>query len=125
MKDLVIDKGYWYLASPYSKYEGGPWMAWTDISRIAMRLTHLGIVVYAPISHSHSLHVFQALTEPTVDWLKIDKHFVDLSHGLIICAMDGWDQSSGVAKEIGWFKESGKPMYLMDPYTLDYSVFGG
>lgn len=125
MKDLIIDKGYWYLASPYSRYEPGPWLAWTEISRIALRLTYHGVVVYAPISHSHSLHTFRGLHEPDVDWLAIDKHFVDLSHGLIICTMDGWEESSGVKKEIGWFKESGKPMFTMDPVFLAHEPFTG
>jgi uncharacterized protein DUF1937 len=121
--ELKIADGFWYLATPYSKWPGG------DLERaahcaswLAGKCIERGVTVYSPIAHSHPINV---ATQGLVgfDWLKFDKKFVDLSHGALIALFDGWDESVGVKMEIGWFRDSGKPMYFLDPKDLSFWPF--
>lgn len=119
---MKLKSGFWYLASPYAKWKSKDDAA-AHVAAIAGRLLAQGVTTFSPIAHWHFIRQYA----PTInslthdEWLQTDKHFVDQAYGLIVAGLPGWKESAGVAEEIGWFKEAGKPMFLLDPMDLSCS----
>ncbi len=108
--------GYWYLASPYSKYDAGIHVAWMDICYEAANLIRAGIPVYSPIAHTHPIadHGDIDPYDHTI-WLPADLPLMQAAKGLIVCMMQGWEESYGIGEEIKEFKKTGKPIIYMTP----------
>jgi hypothetical protein len=114
--ELRVASGYWYLASPYSKYPGGIEAAFAEISRVTARLTQRGIRVYAPIVHGHPQSQYGGIDPfDHAVWMAIDAPWVRDAHGLIVCKMDTWDKSCGIGEEIKEFTAAGKPVVYLEP----------
>ena len=106
--------GFWYLATPYSKYSRGITEAFEDAASIAGTLVEKGIRIYSPIAHSHPIAVHGDIDpEDHSIWLSLDEPFMEAAVGLIVAKMAGWDVSYGIEKEIKAFRQMKKPiMYL-------------
>lgn len=108
-----------YLATPYARAPGGIWKAFFDASELAARLLQAGMKIFCPIAHGHPIAVFGGL-DP-VDhsiWLPFDEAMMDAAHVLIVAHLEGWESSKGVAHEIEYFRERGKPIFDLEPKTL-------
>jgi nucleoside 2-deoxyribosyltransferase len=111
-----MDSRLWYMASPYSKYSGGIESAFVEASRQAAFLKNHGIDVFAPIPHSHPIAIHGGLDAYDYDlMLGWDKKFIDRCDGIIVCMMDGWQDSHGVQWEIEKFTQQQKPIIYMTP----------
>ncbi|WP_170162477.1 DUF1937 family protein [Methylocystis hirsuta] len=109
-----LDKsGYWYLASPYEQYPYGHDRATTDVAQIAANLVERGIVVFAPIVHSHHLVPWLSRKLTHQEWLNFDVPFLDAAVGLIVAKMPGWHNSNGVQFEMAYMHKRGKPVFLL------------
>lgn len=108
------EAGYYYLASPYSKYPEGEEQAFIDISKIAANLIQSGIIVYCPIAHSHPLTIHGTAEKSYDIWLPLDQVFIAKSTGLIVAKMKTWKQSYGINFEIAECKALNKPIYYLD-----------
>lgn len=107
------DTRAWYLCTPYSKYEAGREQAYLDAAKMTMYLQENSIHLYCPIVHSHTPNKFVSNTKLNNNhdfWLTIDKKFVKHSRGLIVCKMQGWNESKGISIEIDYAKELGLPI---------------
>ena len=115
----MADGGFYYLASPYSKWEGGLDDAAYVVSEIAGRLISRGLCVFCPIAHTHSV-AYAADIEPLNHdiWLPMDEPFMRTARGLIVAGMKGWRDSYGIGEEIKHFAQAGKPRYLLDTASL-------
>jgi hypothetical protein len=109
-----------YLATPYTKYEGGIDIAFAEAARIAALLLTTGVRVYSPIAHTHPLAISGYL-EPLDHsiWLPFDEAMMDAADCLIVAHMKGWDVSYGVKHEIEFFRREQKPVVHINPVTLD------
>lgn len=117
---LRIPSGYFYLASPYSKYYAGLHAAFEDICQIAGKLIALGVPVYSPIAHTHPVAIHSGMNPLDHEiWLPADKPMFEAAHGLIVAQMDGWADSYGVQVEIQWAREAGKPVHYLLPDDLE------
>jgi hypothetical protein len=117
--------GFYYLATPYSKYPGGLDAAAEEACRVAGAVIKRGLVVYSPIAHSHAIAHTPGVNLDAASheiWMRVDEVFVDRSMGLIVVDMDGWRDSKGVGIEIGWCRDAKKPMFLLDPVTMAFRV---
>lgn len=114
--------GLIYLASPYTKYEHGLFVAFREAARLASELAKRGITAFSPIVYSHLLSV-QGGISPTSHsfWMSYDKPFMCSSGALLIAKMDGWDSSQGVQEEILIFRALEKPVFYLSPDTLEIS----
>lgn len=115
--DLKIESGFWYLGTPYSKYAGGTEEAFFRACEIAARLIACKIPVFSPIAHSHPIAELGGLD--ALDhgiWLPADRPFMEAAFGLIVGMMPGWKESVGLAHEIEFFREAGKPVIYLDPF---------
>lgn len=114
IKDLVLDKGYWYLATPYTKYEEGLEAAYIEASTAAGVLLKQGVHTFCPIAHSHPIAAYGDI-EPTSHkiFMPLDHQFMTPAHGLIVVMMPGYEKSKGIRIEYDTFNEQGKPIYFL------------
>jgi len=115
---LRIERGFWYLASPYAKW-GDFEQAFQHAAAIAGRCLKQGVFVFSPISHCHPISEYGMGECSNHDvWMPLDKQFVDASFGIIVAGFPGWDESRGIGMEVQWAKEQGKSVWLMSPEDL-------
>ena len=110
-----IRRGFWYLATPYSKHPRGRQVAYEQ----AVSQTHLllaaGVVVYSPITQNHPIAEMHDMPTQFEFWERFDKTMIHSSAGLIFCKLDGWSESVGVDAEIRFAREIGRPVLAMVP----------
>jgi hypothetical protein len=110
---------FWYVASPYSRYPLGIVHAHAEICRQTALLVKAGIPAFSPIAMTHPIAI-----EGDIDpfdhniWLEADRTFMEAAKGLIVCKMQGWEESYGIGVEIESFERQGKPVYWMEPGEL-------
>ena len=120
LNELKQAKGPWYLCTPYSLYPQGHEAAWLEACRIAARLMRAGVNVFSPIAHSHPIAMHGNLDHLSHDlWLKQDLAHIEVAPGCIVACMPSWGESKGVAWEMERFSALGKPVYLLEPVTLE------
>ena len=109
-------KGFWYLGSPYSKYPLGLEQAFREVCRCAAVFVREGIPVYSPIAHTHPIAMEGRLDplDHTI-WLAFDAPMMAAAEGLIVCEMQGWQESEGLKKEIEFFESRDRPVTFFDP----------
>lgn len=116
ISEIPAGPGYWYLASPYSKYPAGIEQAWRDVCAVGARLVAAGVPFYCPIAETHS--IAEAGKIDPLDhgiWMDHDMPLLWASRGILVADMDGWQDSYGVGAEIEFAKSEGKPVYLLKP----------
>jgi hypothetical protein len=111
---LRASKGYWYLATPYSKYPGGIRQAYIEACRAAAWLLRQGVMVFCPIAHSHPIAVYGEI-DPLDHgvWIPADTPIMRKATGLIIAMMPTWQESYGIRVERAEFGLAGKPIEHM------------
>ncbi len=109
-----------YVASPYSKYSSGIWAAFEEISAICAKLVLMDINIYSPVIHSHPIAVYGGL-DPLDHklWLKVDEPMMKKADALLVSMMDSWQESFGVQYEIAQFELLDKPVYYLNPETME------
>lgn len=113
-----------YAATPYSKYHAGVEHAFQDAASIMGVLVKRGLKVYSPICHTHPIAIYGGIDPGLHDiWLPFDEALMDVSDALLIIKMQGWDASYGIEYEVDYFSEDGKPIFLLDPITLDVEAW--
>lgn len=107
--------GYYYLASPYSKYPDGIDAAFIEVCRAAGYLVSRGVRVYCPIAHTHpiAIHSNQDPLDHEI-WVPLDRPLMGGAVGLVVYEMDTWRDSYGIALEVHHFHRVGKPIYGME-----------
>lgn len=115
--------GYWYLATPYSKFPGGHEAAFKAALEQCALLNRAGRPTFSPIVHSHLLVVHGGMEGQTdfAAWREFDEYLLAPAAGLIVCTLDGWHESVGVKAEVTWFKRRrpSRPVLLMFPGDPD------
>lgn len=107
---------FWYLATPYSRFEGGIEAAFTAASQQAAVLVRAGVPVFCPIAHSHPIAMHGGIDPYDHEiWLPADGPMMEAASGLIICKLPGWSESVGIAHEVEVFRAAGKPVVYMEP----------
>lgn len=105
-----------YLATPYSNYEGGLEKAYRDARLIAARFVKQGVAIYSPIVHSHPIARIGGIDPLDHEiWLSIDDPIMRAADALIVAMLRGWETSMGVRHEIEHFLAAGKPIVYHDP----------
>lgn len=104
---------FYYLASPYTH----PSLITRtqraiDVNRYAGELMAAGMFVYSPIWATHEICGRHGLPTDHEWWLGFNKAFLDAAAGVIVCAIDGWRDSRGVAQEIAYAREMGLGVWI-------------
>ena len=110
-----IGCGYWYVASPITRYPRGLSAAVRDASRAAAVLVAHGVPLYCPAAHSHALAKHGGL-DPLDHglWLPQCMPLLDAAGGLIVLTLDGWRDSYGMGVERKRFRATGRPIVEWD-----------
>lgn len=119
---MICDrKSLLYLATPYSRYPGGIERAFQDAAELAARLLTAGYRVYSPIAHTHPIAIHGGLDplDHTI-WLPFDETMMLAADAILVAHMEGWQASKGIAHEIAFFRDHGKPILNVDPETLAF-----
>lgn len=108
-----------YLATVFTTYYLGHKAAWLEACRLDAALKLQGRQVFSPIAYGYSLVLNGGL--PAVDhalWMEICRPYMEFSDSLLVAMMDGWKKSRGIAEEIAYFREQGKPVAFLNPHTM-------
>lgn len=117
-----MNKKYWYVASPYSKYPEGIEQAWINVCKITGKLISAGVPVYSPIAHTHPIAIYAEIDPYSHDiWLPADEPMMANAYGLIVVMMDGWMVSYGIGVEVDYFVEHCMPVVYISENTSDFS----
>lgn len=109
-----------YVGTPYTRYKGGIEPAFVDACKLTARLVQAGVNVYSPIAHTHPIAIHGGLDPLDLTlWLDFDAAMMMKADAMIVARLDGWDKSSGVRHEIDVFEAAGKPVFHLDPATLE------
>lgn len=105
---------FWYVATPYSKYPEGIKIAFQVAARATAELVKARAQVFCPIVHSHPVAVLGGLDcKDTAFWLRTNRPFMVLAHGMLVVMMEGWKESEGIKEEIKYFLGQDKPVIYM------------
>lgn len=108
-----------YLATAYSKYPEGIQRAFERASEIAADLLRLGVSVFSPIVHAHPIAVYGKLDPLDHEfWLSFDAAMMAKADAMVVAMMVGWEVSQGIAHEIRFFENAGKPVFYVQPSRL-------
>jgi hypothetical protein len=107
---------YFYLGSPYAKYEDGLDAAADAAAVEAARFIAEGITVFAPIPYGHQLAKLGMLDPRDYNiWVPMNRPFIDEAIGMIVLKLRGWEVSKGLAEELVLFRRAMKPILYMNP----------
>jgi len=100
-----------YLASPYTKGSAESRMArFHAVTQVAARLIEQKNIVYSPITMTHPIDLVLATDNETLGsdfWVNFDESFMAHCTQIVVLTLPGWRESSGVAREIEYFKGRG------------------
>ena len=111
-----------YLASPYMSQlpfqpaggvsKGVSDLRATQVTIFTDWLLEKGIWAFSPIVYGRGME--RVIPErPKEWWMRRDAEFFKNMDVLAVTALEGWQDSPGVAEEIGWAVTSGKPVYIL------------
>lgn len=104
-----------YLACPYSHPDAAVRLSRFQAANIAAaRLMRAGEIVFSPISHSHPM-VEHGLPGDWEFWERFDRIMLRACCEMVVLAVDGWEESRGVAAEIRLADEMDIPIRMWDP----------
>lgn len=114
-----------YMATPYTRFPGGIEAAFQEASRIAACLMIAGVKVYSPIAHTHPLAIHGGLDPLDHNlWLPFDAAMIMKADACAVAKMETWEESRGITHEIDAFELLGKPVFYLDPKTLEVTDDG-
>jgi nucleoside 2-deoxyribosyltransferase len=107
-----------YLACPYTHASAEIRLQRFQLAtRAAAALIRQGHVVFSPITMTHPIDIEMAGSENTLGsdfWVAFDEAFMDRCDVFVLLPAEGWQQSSGVTREIEYFRKAGKPLMALD-----------
>lgn len=111
LRELQGEHGFWYIATPYSKYPAGIHVAFEDACRASAFLIERGVRVYCPIAHTHPIAMHGNI-DPLDHkiWIPVDSPLMHSACGLLVVQMPTWELSYGIGVEVEAFKEQSKPV---------------
>jgi hypothetical protein len=98
-----------FLACPYGNSDPAIVEHRFEVSNtIAATIVRAGDVVFSQVSMSHPINgVMPDLDKVAIGalWAPVDAFFMDAMDELIVIDIEGWRESSGVAREIAFFEQ--------------------
>lgn len=111
--------GYWYVATPYTRYPLGHTAAYQYARRISDSLDVRAVKHFSPIAVGHEIAARAGIDHDDLEfWMDFCEPFMKLAAGLLIVKLADWRKSDGIQEEIAYFERLGRPIYAMDPRDL-------
>jgi len=114
---------FFYIASPYTHKEASVReKRFKEAMKFTAALMKLEIPCYSPIVHCHELANTYELPTTFDYWIKMNHAMIDVSLGVVVLKLDGWDTSKGVADEIEYAKSRYQGWILASDDPLDHKL---
>jgi Domain of unknown function (DUF1937) len=101
-----------YLACPYTHPVGAIRKQRFELAtKAAASLIVRDYIVYSPITMTHPLDLVLSEKNQTLGsdfWVKFDEAFMEICSEMIVLILPGWQDSSGIKREIQYFQSHGK-----------------
>ena len=111
--------GIVYLACPYSKGTLAAQLArYEAATHVAAKLIEQRLIVFSPITMTHPIDVILAKKGETLGshyWVEFDIAFMEACSELMVLTLPGWNESSGVAREMKFFQDRGLAVQYLEP----------
>jgi hypothetical protein len=111
-----------YLAGPYTKGSAAARDArFHALTTTAAKLIKQGHIVYSPITMTHPIDRVLAYDGQTLGsdfWVAFDEAFMAACSSIYVLRLPGWDESSGVKRELAFFAERGILPQFLDPADI-------
>lgn len=115
-----------FLACPYGHPDVAVIETRFDMSNaVAATILAAGAAVFSQVSMSHPINAQLAhLRNADIGrlWAPVDAVFMDVMEELIVIDIDGWKESSGVAREIDFFRKRGRPVSLWSEVETEFAA---
>lgn len=109
----------WYLGSPYSHQDDQVRLdRFKEICVVQSKLMNQGWYLFGPIAMSHPIAEFGGTPSGWDYWEQFDYAVLKRCDGLLVCTMEGWEQSRGLTGEIAIARELGIPILYVHPESL-------
>ena len=117
--------GMIYIAGPYSN--DGPTdrlrnasadkriARFNAVTELARFLIEQNQIVYSPLTMTHPIDIRMKHDPGSAFWVKFDEAFMAHCGRVFVLKLPGWEQSSGVDREIAFFKEKGIEPEWVEP----------
>ena len=116
----TVSTPFWYIATTYTTNPNGAVGAFVFSAKATAYFLKRGIHAYGPIAHSHPVAVHGDLAKFDHEfWMWADKPFMEAAVGLIVVNTLDVPQSRGIAHEIEYFRNAGKPVLFLDPDQIE------
>jgi hypothetical protein len=110
MSDRLI-----YLASPYSHTDPAVREhRFQKACQAAATLMSRGVLLFAPICHTHPIAMAGDLPKGWNFWQRYDRIMVERCEEVWVLMLVGWRESKGVMAEIALAEKLGKPVKYME-----------
>lgn len=104
-----------FLACPYGHPDPKTVeMRFDTCNEVSAKIIVAGHAVFSQVSMSHPINaVFNSWERTDISelWAPVDEMFMSAMDELIVVDIEGWKQSSGVAREIKFFEDRGRPVH--------------
>lgn len=115
ISDCTPANGFWYVATPYTRYPDGLQSAFEAACLATADLMRRGVPCLSPIAHSHPVATIGGIDPVDHElWVRNDAPLVHAACGCLVITMPGWHDSRGVAHEIAEFTQAGKPIFFLE-----------
>lgn len=115
-----------YLASPYTHHDPSVCDArYETITEIAAKLVLQKKIVFSPITMTHPFDRIIAEPGNTLGsdyWVDFDVAFMKACTEIYVAKLPGWKESSGVCREIRYFKDQNMEVTYIEPADFEIDV---
>ena len=112
-----------YIATPYSKFpEQIRELVFDASCSITSQLMAEGLIVFAPIAHSHPIAKKYKLPFDWAAWEEFDRRIISVCDELWILQLPSWSESVGVQAEIEIAQELNIPVVFINPGDYNINV---
>lgn len=124
MVPKITAKPIVYLAVPYTHKDTAIMQKRFElVTEFAANLMNQGYIVYSPITSSHPVDYYlrkEGINLSSDQWVDFDESFLAVCTSCILLMLPGWEKSSGVKRELDYFKGVGKTIL----HVLPSEAFG-
>lgn len=110
------------MGAPYTHKEDGVKIdRYERVTKAAAHLIENELVVFSPLTMTHPIDVIMAGENATLGsdyWVSFDEAFMQHCAGMVVLKLPGWDESSGVKREIAFFEALDRPVIYVEPETI-------
>lgn len=114
-----------FLACPYSHADASvTHERFITCNKVAATLVESGNAVFSQVSMSHPINLaFEGKDSAAVGklWAPVDAFFMEALEELIVLDLPGWDLSSGIKREIEFFKSRGRRVSLWSEVASQFN----